>query len=272
MMKPFLSVLLLLAVTVSETDGLSMTEGMSTNSGPAAASIESKYGEERVDFGTFIDEEARLADSTFPISPSDLKEKLKAFFRADLGIKDPSMLDESFEFCAPFVGPLKKQAYVDAVAGFDIKVAFPDSDARLYNIHVDPFLPNRVWYMTRVTATHTGPLLGKEPTGKSLELPPQANSVTFNEEGLVTELTLGYVTDRRLGNTGGLGGLFGLLWAVGQPLPIPECHPYKPSLRFRMLNYVGALLSRFQKKKDETTATIEEEKSAVEAKDEKKDL
>ena len=53
-------------------------------------------------------------------------------------------------------------------------------------------------------------------------MPPQANSLTFNEEGKVTQLTIGYVLDRRVGNTGGLGGAFGIFYGVGLALPFPE--------------------------------------------------
>jgi len=52
-------------------------------------------------------------------------------------------------------------------------------------------------------------------------------------------------------NTGGLGGAFGYFYGVGKPLPIPECQPYKPSFRFRMLNKIGALLKKLQKNKKE---------------------
>ena len=68
---------------------------------------------------------------------------------------------------------------------------------------MDPFEPNRVWWHTRATATNTGKFMRKEPTGKELLLPPQANSFVFNEEGKVKEITVGYVLDRRIGNTGG---------------------------------------------------------------------
>jgi len=46
-------------------------------------------------------------------------------------------------------------------------------------------------------------------TGKKVESPPQASSMTFNELGECTELTGGYVMDKNIGNTGGLGGVFG---------------------------------------------------------------
>jgi len=47
-------------------------------------------------------------------------------------------------------------------------------------------------------------------------------SLTFNEQGLITKLTGGYVLDRTCGDTGGLGGIFGLLYAFGAPVAFPE--------------------------------------------------
>ena len=41
---------------------------------------------------------------------------------------------------------------------------------------------------------------------------------------------------QRVGNTGGLGGAFGLMWALGSPLPAPEGRPWSPSLQLRLLN------------------------------------
>ena len=49
------------------------------------------------------------------------------------------------------------------------------------------------------------------------------------------------VVDRRQGNTGGLGGAFGYFYGTGNPLPIPECQPYKKSKRFALLGLVGRL-------------------------------
>ena len=57
----------------------------------------------------------------------------------------------------------------------------------------------------------------------------QAHSITFNERGEVAKFTIGYVLDKETGNTGGLGGVFGLFYAIGYALPFPEAQPYKPS-------------------------------------------
>lgn len=198
----------------------------------------------------FINEEAMVAQSKFPVKPDYLVELAKDALRKQVGLDDESVLADDFQFCAPVVGPLTKEQYLGALRNFKITDAFPDLDANYHFVRVDPFEHNRVWWFTRSIATHSGPLLGKEPTGTVLELPPQANSFVFNEEGKIKEMTIGYVLDRRVGNTGGLGGIFGFLYGVGQGLPIPECKPYKPSLRFRLFNFIGSVASRFRKKKD----------------------
>ena len=48
-----------------------------------------------------------------------------------------------------------------------------------------------------------------------MDSPPQAQSMTFNERGECTQLTIGYVMDKNIGNTGGLGGVFGIFYALG---------------------------------------------------------
>ena len=35
--------------------------------------------------------------------------------------------------------------------------------------------------------------------------------------------------DKETGNTGGLGGVFGLFYAIGRGLPFPEAQPWKAS-------------------------------------------
>ena len=48
---------------------------------------------------------------------------------------------------------------------------------------------------------------------------PETNSLIFDTNGKVKTFTGGYVADRRVGNTKGLGALFGILVAIGQPVP-----------------------------------------------------
>ena len=126
--------------------------------------------------------------------------------------------------------------------------AFPDLNPNYYGFRVDPFEPHRVWFTSRSTATHTGALMGKPPTGKKLSLPPQQFHLDFAPDGRLREIGF-YVVDRRQGNTGGLGGAFGYFYGTGNPLPIPECQPYKKSKRFRLLNLVGSLGSWLSRKK-----------------------
>ena len=50
--------------------------------------------------------------------------------------------------------------------------------------------------------------------------------------------------DKNQGNTGGLGGVFGILYAIGKPFPFPECQPWKPSWQYKAFQ----IFSRFAQK------------------------
>ena len=52
-------------------------------------------------------------------------------------------------------------------------------------------------------------------------------------------LLIRYVVDRRMGNTGGLGGLFGIMHGIGYTLPFPEGKPFSLSWQFRLLTSFG---------------------------------
>jgi hypothetical protein len=199
----------------------------------------------------FVDEKKELESSNFPIKPDDLIVLARETIGKLTGLTDDGeCLAEDFEFVAPIIGPLGKQEFLKAVKGFDLAKAFPDLQTRYYNVHCDPFDHDRVWYMTRPLATHKGSLFGKEPSGVRIEAPPQANSLRFNAQGKVKEYTIGYVIDRRIGNTGGLGGAFAFFYAVGQALPFPECQPYKKSFRFRFFNWIGRIGAWLNKNKN----------------------
>ena len=97
--------------------------------------------------GTVLDEDAMLAASNFPIKPNDLVERAKeVLLVAGGGTVDPSVLDESFEFCAPVVGPLSRDEFLGALKSFDLLTAFPDTENNYHFFRVDPFEPNRVWF------------------------------------------------------------------------------------------------------------------------------
>ena len=203
--------------------------------------------------GSILDENAMLASQNFPVSPQTLVEKAKAALIKDSGVLDPSLWAENFEFCAPYVGPLSKAEFLDAADGFGIYEAFPDFDNRYFGFTVDPIEQGRVWFMTRLRATNDGVgLFGKkEPSNKTVVLPPQMYSFLFDGDGLIRELTVGYPVDRRQGTTGGLGGMFGVFYGIGQPLPIPEGKPYQLSRRFRLFTKLGSLAGRLTNKNKE---------------------
>merc|ERR1719161_167201 len=147
----------------------------------------------------------------------------------------------------PFVGGaggLPRDEYLTAVAGFDIKAAFPDINPGFWGFRADPLDAGRVWFTSQASGTDSGAgFLGNAPTGKAFSTPPQACSLKFNAEGLAVKYTIGHVMERSMGNTGGLGGIFGPAYAIGKPLPFPEARPWKPSKRYKALMLVGRLLT-----------------------------
>jgi len=198
----------------------------------------------------FVNEEAMLAKSEFAIKPDDLVKRCKEIVAAGVGTKDGAAdFADDFEFCAPVVGPINKKEYLSALRTFKIEDGFPDSNPNYHAFRVDPFEPDRVWFQTRKTGTNSAEFMGKPATGKALVFPPEAYSLRFNEQGKVKEFTVGYPMDRRVGNTGGLGGAFGYFYGVGRPIPIPECKPYSPSWQFRLLRFISRISKRFQSKK-----------------------
>ena len=186
--------------------------------------------------------------SDFPIKPEDIIARAKEVLTAGIGTKDDgACLAEGFEFCAPVVGPLPKEEYLKALGNFKLEESF-DLNAQYHLFRVDPTQTNRVWFHTRTLGKHVADskVFGKA-TNKEIINPPQCMHLDFTADGLVKEVGF-YTVDRRQGNTGGLGGAFAFFYGVGRPLPIPECQPYKPSKRYRLLQLIGKLQSKFSKK------------------------
>lgn len=181
----------------------------------------------------FIDEQRTLENSRFPIGQDVLIQKSKELIETEFGSKKPELLADNFLFVFPVVGPLRKADFILAFSSFKVEQAFPDSKNNFYNFFVDPLEPNRVWFLTRPELVHSGTLnFGSKkipPTGIKVVPPPQMLSFTFDREGRCYKMTGGYSVDRTVGNTGGLGGLFGIFYAVGQTLPFPEAQPWKHS-------------------------------------------
>ena len=134
-----------------------------------------------------------------PFPESVMIQLAKGVIAADNGASAPDLLSPSFTFCGPIVGPLDKDTFVKAFGNFQLKDAFPDLDVKYTNFRVDPFDPYRVWVDVRATGTNKGPFLGKEPTGRTVETPPEAVSFTFDDDGFCTRLTAGAVLDPSLG-------------------------------------------------------------------------
>jgi hypothetical protein len=152
-----------------------------------------------------------------------------------------SMLADDFVFRGPVVGPLNRKDYCNTMRTFDLPTALPDFRPNAFGYHIDPLDPNRVWFMIRHTGTFTGePGIGLgfgqyvKPTGVKIEGAPETFSIIFDANSRkVKHLSVGYVADRFSGNTNGYGAAFGILKAIGVPLPTS-----KQPLRF--LQWLGA--------------------------------
>lgn len=182
--------------------------------------------------------------TSFPIAADDLITLAqKVFHETNTGITDDSVLSEDFRFEFPIVS-LDRAGYLKAVRNFDLAIAFPNMNSHPYHWRVDPYEPNRVWFTLRTTGTHTGTLkFGSKAfpaTGKDVFSPPECCSYVFNEQGKVKTFTGGVVMDRRVGNTGGLGALFGILTAIGVPVPKPG------SIQFQIAVAVNNILTWFK--------------------------
>jgi len=186
-----------------------------------------------------LNESLMLSRSKFPIKPADLVQRCKNIVHQQFGAKQPDLLSEDFQFIFPVVGPLTKKEFTAAFSSFKVEEAFTGS-YNYFGFHVDPTEPNRVWFFSRGVLTHSGVLLFGamkiQPTGKTVVGPPQVLSMSFNTEGLCYKFTGGYSVDRTVGNTGGLGGVFGLIHAIGGSLPFPEGQPWQPSLNYELFN------------------------------------
>ena len=154
-----------------------------------------------------------------PFPETVMIQLAKGVLNSELGTKDPDLLSDSFTFCGPLVGPLDKTSFIEAFSSFKIRDALPDLEENYSNFRVDPYDPYRIWYDVQGSGTRTGILGGKEGNGAKYQGPPEAASMTFDDDGFCTRLTAGAVMDPTIGNTGGLGGVFGIFYATGVPLP-----------------------------------------------------
>lgn len=238
-------VLSILAVNVTSYTLIPNTKSNEREVSGIKKIVKSKYEWE-------LDDEAMVSKSKFSIKPSVLISRCKEVVDNQIGLKNPEDLAEDFQFIFPYVGPLSKKEYLSAVGGFDLTAMFPKlGEGLYYDFRVDPYEHNRVWFTARMIAIHQGDGPFGKATGKTVDCPPQAISLTFNEQGKVTLYTGGYVMDKLVGNSGGLGGVFGILYSIGKPLPFPEARPWTKSWQFRAFSFVGNIASKFAKKKED---------------------
>merc|ERR1712106_259894 len=199
----------------------------------------------------FLDEKIMLSMSDFPIKPAELVEKCKNVVRHTFGAEKPELLSKDFQFIFPVVGPLPKAEFIEAFSSFKIEEAFTGS-YNYFGFNVDPMEPNRVWFFSRGLLTNSGMLqfgaMKMQPCGTTVVTPPQVISMSFNREGECYKLTGGYSVDRTVGNTGGLGAVFGLIHAIGGSLPFPEGKPWKPSLRWEAFSFHVPAIGNIWKK------------------------
>lgn len=224
-----------------------------------------------------MDVNAMRLKNPFPIKPEELIAKAKKVIGSEFGTAPDCAVDDllapDFQFVAPIVGPIDRDEFLRAFGSFKLREGLPDLKTNSV-FSVDPLEPNRVWcelhpraaplrarsrkltaeathalrapgrMVSRSTGTHTGNITfgGRVIEGKGAVVnnPPLAESMLFDETGRVYTLTVGYCMDRRIGNTEGLGGVFGILKAVGHALPFPEARRlYNPSLRFQAFERVA---------------------------------
>ncbi len=194
-----------------------------------------------------LDVDKMLKKSTFKIKPHALIERAKRVLQNKINCTQD--LADNFEMIFPVIGPIKRTEFLEFVKYFDIPTIFNGSaDGLYYNFNCDPYEPNRVWFYSRFIGKHAqdSEYFGAI-TDRIISLPTQICSLSFDGEGKVTKFTGGYVCDRTQGNSGGLGGVFGLRYALNRPLPFREARPYKPSMMMHLYNFIGKKMQEQQR-------------------------
>jgi TolA protein len=149
-------------------------------------------------FGRPVPSLPEVADVLAPFPETVMIQLAKGILATNLAADDPTLLADSFEYTTPYVGPVRKPAYLEKYAAQE----FANLDPQFEHFRVDPFDPFRVW--VDVLPAGQGGYVGA----------PQAMSFTFDDDGFCTRLTTAYVMDPSIGNGGGLGGQEGYLYAT----------------------------------------------------------
>lgn len=193
-----------------------------------------------------LDVDRMLKESSFKIKPNVLIERAKQVVKNKINCTQD--LADNFEMVFPIIGPINRIEYLEFVKYFDLPNIFNGSANGLYyNFHCDPYEPNRVWFNSRFIGKHvqSSEYFG-DATNKIVSLPTQICSLIFDESGKVVKHTGGYVCDRTQGNSGGLGGVFGLRFALNRPLPFREARRYHPSIGLQIYNFIGRKMNEQQ--------------------------
>ena len=153
-----------------------------------------------------------------PFPDSVMIQLAKGVAASDFGLNDPDLLSNDFTYLEPMMGPMDKERYIEMFEELNIRDAVPDLDYQLENFRIDPYDPYRVWVDTRARGTRSGPI-GKivSPKASKYLAPPESWSFTFDNDGFCTRITAAAPLDPLLGNTGLLGGVYGLLYATDTP-------------------------------------------------------
>ncbi len=165
----------------------------------------------------------KIVDKTIGIS--------KSFVSSNFGLNDDSLLADDCIISGPTTYYSNKQKYLSALAKEQSAFlrAVPDYDVRAYSFAIDKYDSRKIWFKIRPRGTITGPFSDNGevylPNQKNIEFPIQQMSITVNNDGLISKMTTGYVIDKFVGNTNGLVGREGLLYALDN---IPSKFTYLP--------------------------------------------
>jgi len=137
----------------------------------------------------------------------------------NFGLDNPDLLSGKFSYLEPSMGPLNKRKYLEKFSAYGVLDAVRDMDYGIMHYRVDPYNPYRIWVDQRAKGTRTGAIGNAIPKfpAAAYEAAPEAMSISFDDDGYCTRITAAAVLDPLLGNSGGLGGVNGLLYATGTP-------------------------------------------------------
>lgn len=143
----------------------------------------------------------------------------------------PSLLTNDFVYSNPLVGPLSKEEFIKYQNQYNFQVALPNLKLYQYNFEIDAYEADRVWVIVKGEGKMENDLTKNGKTilacnNRTYNGPPEAVSVSINDQGLCYKITSGYVLDKSQGNTYGLGGNEGILEAIGCGLPFFETRSF----------------------------------------------